>query len=155
MGAHQVTDDGQGVAPGVELLHGLDAAVGDYPLALGAAIGIGHLIRRGLHPLPGEVIGQPTGPEFLHRGLAVEVQGPFAVLVIAGLDDPAVKLRGVLVGAQALCDHSLGLQLIGRIFTNDPEGVPKIHKYRIDVLFHQVPPCKIGSSRISRKRCTI
>ena len=51
-------------------------------------VGAKHLRRGRLHPFPGEVIGQPAGPQLLDRRLAVEGQRPLPVLVVPWLDEP-------------------------------------------------------------------
>ena len=143
LGAHQVADDAQGVSPGVQLFDGVDAALGDHPLPLGPAVGIGHFVRRRLHPLPGEVVGQPAGPQLLDRRLAVEGQRPLPVPVVPGLNDILVERNGVLLRAQQAGDRLLGRPLIGLVLPDDPEGVPQVHKNGVDLFFHMYQPLSL------------
>ena len=153
--ADEVAHDGERIAAPIELLDGLDAAVRHDALALGLAVGVGHLVGRGLHALAREVVGQPARPQHLDRGLAVETQRPLAVLVVARLDDVAVERDGVALDAEQIRDPLLGLVLIGLVLADHAEGIAEVDEYGVDLSVHVTPHCRIGRSRMSRKRCTM
>ena len=149
--AHQVADDPQGVAPAVQFLDGFDPAVGDHPFALGFAVSPGERIRRGFHPVPGQVKGQPTGPQNFRRRFAVKGESPVPVFVVTGFDHvPVIRFR-VGVHMKQFADALFGRVAVRFILPYHPESIAQIHKNRVN---HRTAPpfCRIGRFKASVKR---